>query len=35
MLRRLDGRYGFEADGDGTKVTYDLVVDVVDPDARA
>jgi hypothetical protein len=31
MLRRLDGRYGFEADGDGTKVTYDLVVDVSIP----
>ena len=30
-LRRLDGRYGFEADGDGTRVTYDLVVDVSAP----
>ena len=30
-LRRLDGRYGFEAEGDGTRVTYDLVVDVSAP----
>ncbi len=30
-LRRLDGRYGFEADGDGTRVSYDLVVDVSAP----
>lgn len=30
-LRQLDGRYGFEADGDGTRVTYDLVVDVSAP----
>lgn len=30
-LRRLDGRYGFEPDGDGTRVTYDLVVDVSAP----
>jgi ribosome-associated toxin RatA of RatAB toxin-antitoxin module len=30
-LRKLDGRYGFEADGDGTRVTYDLVVDVSAP----
>jgi ribosome-associated toxin RatA of RatAB toxin-antitoxin module len=27
MLRQLDGRYGFEADGDGTRVTYDLTAD--------
>ena len=31
MLRRLDGRYGFEADADGTRVSYDLVVDVSIP----
>jgi hypothetical protein len=31
VLRRLDGRYGFEADGPGTRVTYDLVVDVAIP----
>jgi uncharacterized protein YndB with AHSA1/START domain len=31
VLRRLDGRYGFEADGGGTKVTYDLTVDVAIP----
>jgi ribosome-associated toxin RatA of RatAB toxin-antitoxin module len=30
-LRRLDGQYGFEAEGDGTRVTYDLVVDVSAP----
>jgi ribosome-associated toxin RatA of RatAB toxin-antitoxin module len=30
-LRQLDGRYGFEAEGDGTRVTYDLVVDVSAP----
>jgi polyketide cyclase/dehydrase/lipid transport protein len=28
MLRRLDGRYGFAADGDGTRVTYDLTVEI-------
>jgi hypothetical protein len=27
MLRQLDGRYAFEADGDGTRVTYDLTAD--------
>lgn len=27
MLRQLDGRYGFEVDGDGTRVTYDLTAD--------
>ena len=31
ILRRLDGRYGFEADGSSTRVTYDLVVDVSIP----
>jgi uncharacterized membrane protein len=31
MLRRLDGRYGFEADADGTRVSYDLAVDVSIP----
>lgn len=31
MLRKLDGRYGFEADGDGTRVSYDLTVDVSIP----
>jgi hypothetical protein len=31
VLRQLDGRYGFEADGSGTKVTYDLLVDVAIP----
>jgi uncharacterized membrane protein len=27
MLRQLDGRYGFEADGDGTRVSYELTAD--------
>ncbi|MGH8983037.1 MAG: SRPBCC family protein [Acidimicrobiia bacterium] len=27
MLRQLDGRYGFEADGGGARVTYDLTAD--------
>ena len=27
LLRQLDGRYGFEPEEDGTRVTYDLVVD--------
>jgi hypothetical protein len=27
MLRQLDGRYGFEADGEGTRVSYDLTAD--------
>ena len=31
MLRRLDGRYGFEGDAGGTRVTYDLAVDVSIP----
>ena len=28
MLKQLDGRYGFEADGDGTQVQYDLTVEI-------
>lgn len=28
MLKRLDGRYGFDADGDGTNVGYDLTVEI-------
>ena len=31
VLRRLDGRYGFEPDGNGTRVTYDLAVDIAIP----
>jgi ribosome-associated toxin RatA of RatAB toxin-antitoxin module len=31
MLRRLDGTYRFEADGDGTRVHYDLTVDLSAP----
>lgn len=31
MLRRLDGTYAFEAEGDGTLVTYDLAVDISMP----
>ena len=31
MLRQLDGRYGFEADGDGTRVSYDLTADLSMP----
>ncbi len=31
MLRKLDGRYGFEADDNGTRVTYDLTVDISIP----
>jgi len=31
VLRRLDGRYGFEVEDSGTRVTYDLVVDVAIP----
>jgi len=31
ILRRLDGRYGFESEGAGTRVTYDLAVDVAIP----
>jgi ribosome-associated toxin RatA of RatAB toxin-antitoxin module len=30
-LRRLDGRYGFEAGDGGTRVTYDLAIDVAIP----
>jgi hypothetical protein len=31
VLRRLDGRYGFEPEGDATRVTYDLAVDISIP----
>jgi ribosome-associated toxin RatA of RatAB toxin-antitoxin module len=31
MLRRLDGTYRFEADGGGTRVHYDLTVDLSAP----
>ena len=31
VLRALDGTYVFEADGDGTRVTYDLRVDLSVP----
>jgi hypothetical protein len=31
VLRQLDGRYGFEPEGDGTRVTYDLAIDVAIP----
>lgn len=31
MLRALDGTYAFEADGDGTRVTYDLHVELSVP----
>jgi uncharacterized membrane protein len=31
VLRRLDGRYGFEPDDAGTRVTYDLVIDIAIP----
>lgn len=31
MLRRLDGRYGFEAEDGGTRVTYDLTIDLAMP----
>lgn len=31
LLRRLDGRYGFEAENDGTRVTYDLTIDLAMP----
>jgi len=31
MLRALDGRYTFEPDGGGTRVTYDLAVDLAVP----
>jgi len=31
MLRKLDGTYRFEADGDATLVSYDLVIDLSAP----
>jgi uncharacterized membrane protein len=31
VLRRLDGRYGFEPQDAGTRVTYDLVIDIAIP----
>ena len=31
MLRRLDGSYTFESEGDGTKVHYELIVDLSAP----
>jgi ribosome-associated toxin RatA of RatAB toxin-antitoxin module len=31
MLRRLDGSYTFESEGDGTKVHYELTVDLSAP----
>ena len=31
MLRQLDGRYGFEADGTGTRVSYELTADLSMP----
>jgi ribosome-associated toxin RatA of RatAB toxin-antitoxin module len=31
MLRRLDGRYTFDPDGDATRVTYDLAVELSVP----
>jgi hypothetical protein len=31
MLRRLDGKYGFDPDGPATRVTYDLAVDLSVP----
>jgi ribosome-associated toxin RatA of RatAB toxin-antitoxin module len=31
VLRRLDGRYGFEPEDGGTRVTYDLAVDIAIP----
>jgi ribosome-associated toxin RatA of RatAB toxin-antitoxin module len=31
VLRRLDGRYGFEPEGEGTRVTYDLSVEISIP----
>ncbi len=30
-LRQLDGRYGFEREGTGTRVAYDLTIDVAIP----
>ena len=31
MLKRLDGRYGFEAEDGGTRVAYDLAIDLAIP----
>jgi hypothetical protein len=31
VLKRLDGRYGFEPEGEGTRVTYDLEVEIAIP----
>ena len=31
LMKRLDGTYRFDADGDGTRVTYDLAVDLALP----
>jgi ribosome-associated toxin RatA of RatAB toxin-antitoxin module len=31
VLRRLDGRYGFEPENGGTRVTYDLSVEIAIP----
>jgi hypothetical protein len=31
MVRAIDGRYAFSADGDGTLVTYDLSIDLAVP----
>lgn len=31
LMRRTDGTYRFDADGDGTRVTYDLAVDLALP----
>lgn len=31
MLRKLDGTYRFESDGDATLITYDLVIDLSAP----
>jgi ribosome-associated toxin RatA of RatAB toxin-antitoxin module len=31
VLRRLDGRYGFEPENDATRVTYDLSVEIAIP----
>lgn len=30
-LRQLDGRYGFEPEGSGTRIAYDLTIDVAIP----
>lgn len=31
LMKRLDGTYRFDADGEGTRVTYDLAVDLALP----